>query len=61
MTMPSASRQQSASRPASRPAPAPAPAPSSAPSMPINVSRPKSSSSSSNDFDIPDFLKRSRI
>ena len=32
-------------------------------SMPINVSRPASSSSSSNDkeFDIPDFLKRSRL
>ncbi len=30
-----------------------------APSMPINVSRPQTSSS--NEFDIPDFLKRSRI
>ncbi len=62
MTMPS-SRPASSGR-ASRsaaPAPAPAPAPAAAPaqSMPINVSRPQTSSS--NDFDIPDFLKRSRI
>ena len=61
-----AARPASTSRPASRPAtpaPAPAPAPSqSAPSMPINVSRPQNSSSSANSgFDIPDFLKRSRI
>ena len=57
-----ASTSRSASRPAT-PAPAPAPAPSqSAPSMPINVSRPQNSSSSANSgFDIPDFLKRSRI
>ena len=53
--------------PVQRPAAASRPTPSS-PSekpatMPINVSRPASSSSSSNDkeFDIPEFLKRSRI
>ena len=62
MTMPSS--RPAASRPAARaaaPAPAPAPvaAPAPAPSMPINVSRPQASSS--NEFDIPDFLKRSRI
>lgn len=56
MTMPSS--RPASPRPAARPA-APAPAPAPAPSMPINVSRPQSSSS--NDFDIPDFLKRSRI
>ena len=62
MTMPS-SRPASSGRAsrAAAPAPAPAPAPAAAPapSMPINVSRPQTSSS--NDFDIPDFLKRSRI
>lgn len=62
MTMPS-SRPAAAGRAArsATPAPAPAPAPAAAPapSMPINVSRPQTSSS--NDFDIPDFLKRSRI
>ena len=60
MTMPSS--RPASPRPAARPAapaPAPASAPAPAPSMPINVSRPQSSSS--NDFDIPDFLKRSRI
>ena len=62
MTMPSS--RPAAARPAARaaaPAPAPAPvaAPAPAPSMPINVSRPQASSS--NEFDIPDFLKRSRI
>ncbi len=60
MTMPSS--RPTSPRPAARPAapaPAPASAPAPAPSMPINVSRPQSSSS--NDFDIPDFLKRSRI
>ncbi len=60
MTMPSS--RPASPRPAARPAAsalAPAPAPAPAPSMPINVSRPQSSSS--NDFDIPDFLKRSRI
>lgn len=56
MTMPSS--RPASPRPAARPA-ASAPAPAPAPSMPINVSRPQSSSS--NDFDIPDFLKRSRI
>ena len=61
-----ASSPRQATRPVA-PAPAPAPAPSpapaqSAPSMPINVSRPQNSSSSANSgFDIPDFLKRSRI
>ncbi len=60
MNIPAARPAQS-SRPASRPAPAPAPAAApSQPSMPINVSRPQTSSSS-NEFDIPDFLKRSRI
>ncbi len=62
MTMPS-SRPASSGRAsrAAAPAPAPAPAPAAAPapSMPINVSRPQTSSG--NDFDIPDFLKRSRI
>ena len=62
MTMPSS--RPATSRPAARaaapaPAPAPMPAPAPAPSMPINVSRPQASSS--NEFDIPDFLKRSRI
>ncbi|MBE5023953.1 cell division protein FtsZ [Olsenella sp. DSM 107455] len=53
-------------RPAARErvaAPAAAPAPAAQPaSMPINVSRPASSSSSNDkEFDIPDFLKRSRL
>ncbi len=53
-------------RPAARErvsAPAVAPAPAAQPaSMPINVSRPASSSSSNDkEFDIPDFLKRSRL
>ena len=64
MTMPSsrpaASRPAArAAAPASAPAPVSTPAPAAAPSMPINVSRPQASSS--NEFDIPDFLKRSRI
>ena len=44
---------------ASRPAPAPSEKPAT---MPINVSRPASSSSNNDkEFDIPEFLKRSRI
>lgn len=54
------------SRPAAReraaaPAAAPASAAQQPASMPINVSRPASSSSNGKEFDIPDFLKRSRI
>ena len=65
MTMPSSRPAASAFRPAAASRPA-APAQPSAPSMPINVSVPQnsgksSSKSSSNEFDIPDFLKRSRI
>ena len=55
------SRERQAPARESRPAAVPA---SQQPAtMPINVSRPASSSSSSNDkeFDIPDFLKRSRL
>ena len=49
--------------PARKSAPA-RPASKQSGSMPINVSRPASASSSSNndkEFDIPDFLKRSRL
>ena len=54
------------SRPAARertaaPATAPASAAQQPASMPINVSRPASSLSNDKEFDIPDFLKRSRI
>ena len=59
MTMPSSRPAARAAAPAPAPAPVPSPAPAPAPSMPINVSRPQASSS--NEFDIPDFLKRSRI
>ena len=56
MTMP-------VSRPAERERRSAAPSPAQQPaSMPINVSRPQSSSSSNDkEFDIPDFLKRSRL
>ena len=54
------------SRPAAReraaaPVAAPVPASQKPATMPINVSRPASSSSNDKEFDIPDFLKRSRI
>ena len=64
-TMAPVSRPAKRERQVVRPSNAPAPTPASQQpaSMPINVSRPASSSSLSNDkeFDIPDFLKRSRL
>lgn len=61
MTMPSRTSSTTSRKPAAAAAPAPVSTPAPAPSMPINVSRPAERTSSSNDFDIPDFLKRSRI
>ena len=54
-----AARERQVVRPAG--APTQAPAPQQPASMPINVSRPASSSSNDKEFDIPDFLKRSRL
>ena len=54
-----AARERQVVRPSN--APTQAPASQQPASMPINVSRPASSSSNDKEFDIPDFLKRSRL
>ncbi len=62
LTPTSRSGRDRRSAPARESRPAPAPASQQPASMPINVSRPASSSSSNDkEFDIPDFLKRSRL
>ena len=54
-----AARERQVVRPSN--APTQAPASQQPASMPINVSRPASSSSNDKEFDIPDFLPRSRL
>ena len=55
------SRRERSSAPVREQRPVAAPAAQQPASMPINVSRPASSSSNDKEFDIPDFLKRSRL